>query len=58
MPSIQEEILQSFLERLVESDGFDIAKVDALRTLFESEKKPKAAEVVEALKEDSTEAIP
>lgn len=53
MPSIQEEILQSFLERLAESDGFDNAKVDALRALFESEKKPKAAEVVEALKEDS-----
>ena len=58
MPSIQEEILQSFFARLAESDGFDDEKIDSLKALFESKNKPKAVEIVEALKEDSTEDIP
>lgn len=58
MSSIQKDILQSFFERLMESDKFDGTKIEALKALFEVDKKPNAADVMKALLEDSTEAIP
>jgi hypothetical protein len=49
MATIQEEVLQTFFDNLAETEGFTTPKVEALRELFSSGKKPKAADVAKVL---------
>ena len=46
MPTLQEQIAQKFLAKLAESKDVDAEKIDQLRTLLASGKKPKADDFV------------
>ena len=46
MPTIQEEILEKFYRKVAESGDYSDAMVEDLRGLFESDKKPKADDLV------------
>jgi len=46
MPTLQEQIAQKFLAKLVDSKDVDAEKIDQLRTLLASSKKPKADDFV------------
>ncbi|HUQ98796.1 MAG TPA: hypothetical protein VM166_05025 [Gemmatimonadaceae bacterium] len=52
MAKIQDDILDQFLAELEKTDGFTKARVDKLRALITAEKKPKATDFVEILKEE------
>lgn len=58
MGSIQEDIVIEFFRQLAELPEFDADRVEALRALFEADKNPKAALLVEALSSDSEDKIP
>ena len=47
MPKVLDTVLESFYERLAESDAVNEATVTELRTLFASGKKPKPDDFVE-----------
>ena len=54
MATVLDEILESFYERLSESEAIDETTIEELRTLLESGKKLKADDFV-AILEDATE---
>jgi hypothetical protein len=58
MPSIQEEILEKFFQRLAKADGFTEAKAKQVRDLFSGGKKPKALDLVKVLSENSKGNLP
>jgi len=46
MPTLQEQIAEKFLAKLAESKDFDAEKIEQLRTLLASNKKPKGDDFV------------
>jgi len=46
MPTLQQQIAEKFLLKLYESSDIDSEKVDQLRTLLATNKKPKADDFV------------
>lgn len=54
MATVLDEILESFYERLSESEAIDESTIEELRTLLESGKKLKADDFV-AILENATE---
>ena len=42
MPTLQEQITEKFLAKLADSKDVDAEKIDQLRTLLSSSKRPKA----------------
>ena len=47
MPKIEDEILEQFLQELEKAEGFTKERVDNIRTLFKTGKKPKATDFVQ-----------
>ena len=58
MANIQDDILEKFYTRLTETEEFSDEKVKALRGIFGGNKKPKAADVIKVLSENSKEQLP
>lgn len=58
MGTIQEDILAEFLKQLADLPDFDAERVQSLRALFEADKKPKAALLVEVLSSDPQDEVP
>ena len=58
MAKVLDEILESFYAKLSESDTVNEAMVKELRTLFASEKKLKADDLVAILKQAAQEREP
>lgn len=56
MPTVLEEILESFFEKLSESEEVDTTTLVRLRELFQSEKKLKADDFVTAIAKVAEEA--
>jgi hypothetical protein len=46
MPTLQEQIAEKFLAKLADSKDVDAEKIDQLRTLLSSSKRPKADDFV------------
>jgi hypothetical protein len=46
MATLQQQILEKFLAKLADSEGFDAAKIEQLRGLLARGKKPKPDELV------------
>ena len=46
MPTLQEQITEKFLAKLADSKDVDAEKIDQLRTLLSSSKRPKADDFV------------
>jgi hypothetical protein len=46
MPTLQEQIAEKFLAKLEESKDVDVEKIEQLRILFASNKKPKGDDFV------------
>jgi hypothetical protein len=51
MPTLQQKIIESFLERLGKTDGVSAERIDNLRSLLSKEKMPKADDFVKAFNE-------
>lgn len=58
MTTIQEEILDSFYAKLGESEEIDEQMIQALRALFESEKKLKADDFAAIFAREAKASIP
>ncbi|MCO6438152.1 MAG: hypothetical protein J5J06_13745 [Phycisphaerae bacterium] len=58
MSSIQEDILIDFFKQLAELPEFDAERVQSLRAIFEADKKPKAASLVDAISSDPQDEVP
>ena len=57
MPKIQDEILDTFFQELEKTEGFTAQRVEKLRDLFKSGKKPKAPDLVKILSDELKEPI-
>lgn len=57
MPKIQDEILDTFLHELEKTEGFTAQRVEKLRALFRSGKKPKAPDLVKILSDEPEERV-
>ncbi len=53
MPKIQDEILDTFFQELEKTEGFTAKRVEKLRALFKSGKKPKALDLVKVLSDET-----
>jgi hypothetical protein len=58
MPTVQEDILNTFCAKLSQSASVDQRTVDALRTVLASAKKLKADDVVAMLAQEQTGGAP
>ncbi len=58
MARVLDDILDSFYERLVASEAIDAATIEALRILFQSNKKLKADDFVAIVESAAKEAPP
>lgn len=58
MPKIEDEILERFFEQLAKSEGFSKERVDNVRALFKTGKKPKATDFVKILSDQLKEQLP
>lgn len=52
MPKIQDEVLDAFFQELVKTEGFTAQRIEKLRDLFKSVKKPKAPDLVKILSDE------
>ncbi len=58
MPRVPETILDSFCERLAESQAVDPRIIDELRALFQSAQKIKADDIVALISRDIRDSLP
>jgi len=58
MVTIQEEVLETFCQKLAQTAGFTGLKVQALRELFSGGKKPKADDVIRVLAQPANTDLP
>ncbi len=58
MPTVQQEILDAFFERLRDSDSFSEEIVKRLRELFQEQRKPKAEELAQVMSDLPEEPLP
>jgi hypothetical protein len=58
MPKIEDEILERFLQELAKAEGFSQERVENVRTLFKTGKKPKATDFVKVLSDQLKEQLP
>ncbi len=57
MASIQEKILDEFIEKLANTEGFTENRMQRIRELFSGRKKPKAADVIKVFSENPKEEM-
>ena len=57
MPKIEDKILEEFFHELEKAEGFSKERVDNVRALFSTGKKPKATDFVKVLSDQSQEPV-
>jgi Cys-tRNA synthase (O-phospho-L-seryl-tRNA:Cys-tRNA synthase) len=58
MPKIEDEILEKFFQELEKTDGFSKERVERVRALFKTGKKPKATDFVKVMSDQLKEQLP
>jgi Cys-tRNA synthase (O-phospho-L-seryl-tRNA:Cys-tRNA synthase) len=58
MPKIQADILQQFFQELEKTEGFSKERVEKIRAVFKTGKKPKATDFVKVLSDESKDQLP
>lgn len=58
MPKIEDEILEKFFQELEKTDGFSKERVERVRALFKTGKKPKATDFVKVMADQLKEQLP
>lgn len=58
MPKIEDEILEKFFQELEKTEGFSKERVERVRALFKTGKKPKATDFVKVMSDVSKEQLP
>ena len=58
MPKIEDEILEKFFQELEKTDGFSKERVERVRALFKTGKKPKATDFVKVMSDQLKEQFP
>jgi len=58
MPKIEDAILEQFFQELEKVEGFSKERVDNVRALFKTGKKPKATDFVKVMSDQLKEQLP
>lgn len=58
MPKIEDEILEKFFQELEKTEGFSKERVERVRSLFKTGKKPKATDFVKVMSGQLKEQLP
>lgn len=58
MPKIEDEILEKFFQELEKTEGFSKERVERVRALFKTGKKPKATDFVKVMSDQLKEQLP
>jgi hypothetical protein len=58
MPTIEDEILGKFFQELEKTEGFSKERVERVRALFKTGKRPKATDFVDVMSDQLKEQLP